>query len=108
MNHKPTMTFSKSHQVAPSVGFRVAGSGDGSGAGRGAPVINAAEGSTVVYAAPGATIGHLAGLRPSGFRAEGTTGGWLDRSLRDLLSSETLWMGLAIGAGILLLTRRRD
>lgn len=94
MNHKPTMTFSKSHQVAPNVGFKVAGVDSGKGeTGTGsAPSIYAAEGSTVIYAAPGAVIGY----------------GPLGDKLSNLLTSEFLWIGAALIGGLWLLTRRRD
>ncbi len=105
MNHTPSHIYSKSRLNGPEVGIKVAGNspvaGDGS-----APVINAAEGSTVIYAAPNSTIGHLAGLRPSGFRAEGGGMGLLDMTLGDVLRSEWFWAATAIGLGIALMARR--
>ncbi len=84
--------------------MKVAGVGEGSNPA--APVINAAEGSTVIYAAPNSTIGHLAGLRPSGFRAEDFGTSLLDMKLGDILRSEWFWAATAIGLGIVMMTRR--
>jgi len=103
MNHTPAHIFSKSRLNGPEVGFKVAN--NASPATPAAPTINAAEGSTVIYAAPGATIGHLAGLRPTGFRAEGT--GLLGMTVGALLRSEMFWMGAAILTGVFLMTRGR-
>ena len=86
------MTFSKAHQVAPNVGFRVAGSGDAPKGDSSVPFIHAAEGSTVIYAAPGATIGNLGGSVS-------------DLRVSDLLRSELFWLGV-IGLGFYLFTRR--
>jgi hypothetical protein len=86
------MTFSKAHQVAPNVGFRVASNNDAGPSESGVPFIHAAEGSTVIYAAPGATIGSLGG-------------GVSDLRVSDLLRSELFWLGV-IGVGFYLFTRR--
>ena len=104
MNHTPAHIYSKSRLNGPEVGMKVAGVE--SGGNPSSPVINAAEGSTVIYAAPNSTIGHLAGLRPSGFRAEGGGTSLLDMSLGDILRSEWFWAATAIGLGIALMARR--
>jgi len=90
VNHKPTMTFSKGHQVAPNVGFRVAGSSDEqSPDAGGSPSIYAAEGSTVIYAAPGAVVGYSP----------------LGSKISELVSSEMFWIGAVLMGGLWLMTR---
>lgn len=105
MNHTPAHIFSKSRLNGPEVGFKVAN--NGSPVSPAAPTINAAEGSTVIYAAPGATIGHLAGLRPTGFRAEGGGGAWTDMTLGQVVGSNLFWAGVGL-LGIYLLVRGVD
>lgn len=102
MNHTPSHIFSKSRLNGPEVGIKVAGNSPADGS---APVINAAEGSTVIYAAPGASIGHLAGIKPTAFGAEGGYQ-WTDITVGQILRSNLLWVGVTV-FGIVLLTRGR-
>jgi hypothetical protein len=104
VNHTPSHIFSKSRLNGPEVGIKVAGNSPASTDGS-SPVINAAEGSTVIYAAPGASIGHLAGIKPTAFGAEGGYR-WTDVTIGQILQSNLLWAGVTV-LGIVLLTRGR-
>ena len=106
MNHKQTHVFSKGRLAGPNVGVKVEGLGNGNRNGS-SPVINAAEGSTVIYAAPHSSIGHLAGLKPASFRAEGGSTGIFDMTLGEILQSEMVWATAAIVMGIYWMTRRK-